>query len=94
MLEKEPKDSFLNYALALEYQKQGDLNKAIELIEKVIAHDENYLGAYLQLGQCYEECNQPAKALERYKKGCVIAKKQNNNKALSEINQAIFMLEE
>lgn len=45
MLMQEPEDSFLNYALALEYAKTANLKKAIELIENVLKRDENYLGA-------------------------------------------------
>ena len=94
LLEKEPLDSFLNYALGLEYHKQGNANLAIELIEKVIKGDQNYLGAYLQLGQLYEEVGKGDKALVTYQNGCIVAQKQNNHKTLSELNQAIFMLEE
>ena len=93
LLEREPHDSFLNYALALEYHKQGNANLAIELIEKVIKVDDNYLGAYFQLGQLYEETGKGDKALVTYQKGCIVAQKQNNHKTLSELNQAIFMLD-
>ena len=36
MLHKNPKDSFLNYAAALEYNKRGEDNKAVELLERII----------------------------------------------------------
>ncbi len=94
MLEKEPNDSFLNYALALEFHKQGDLQKATLLIQNVLSNDENYLGAYLQLGQLYEESGFPAKALQVYENGCAIAKQQNNRKTLGELNEAITLLED
>ena len=58
MLKNEPEDSFLNYALALEYAKVDDVKKAIELIEKLLLQNENYLGAYYQLGKYYEQIEQ------------------------------------
>ena len=94
LLEKEPRDSFLNYALALEYHKQGNSAPAIQLIEKVIAQDENYLGAYYQLGQLHEEAGNVAEALRVYQEGCRVAERQKNHKTLSELNQAIFLLED
>ncbi|MFL5764932.1 MAG: tetratricopeptide repeat protein [Bacteroidia bacterium] len=94
MLREEPDDSFLNYALALEYGKSGDIKKAIELIENVLQRDANYLGAYYQLGKYYEAVRQNENALLTYKKGAVIAQAQNNKKALGELNEALWMLED
>ena len=94
MLKTEPEDSFLNYALALEYAKSNDLLKAIELIENVLTKDENYLGAYYQLGKYYELINATEKAIATYTKGVTIAKKQNNRKAQGELSEALMMLEE
>ncbi len=94
MLLDEPNDSFLNYALALEYAKENDFPKAINIIEKVIQHDENYLGAYYQLGKLYEQQNLSEKATGIYQKGIVIAKAQNNKKAQGELNEALWMLED
>lgn len=94
MLKDEPHDSFLTYALALEYVKMKELNKAIEIIERLLNRDENYLGAYYQLGKLYEETAQTDKAIATYTKGIMIAGKQNNKKTLSELQQAIFLIEE
>lgn len=94
LLEKEPDDSFLNYALAIEYQNQGNTLQAIGMVEKIIEVNPNYLGAYLQLGQWYESINKAEKAIATYQKGCVVAQKQQNKKTLSELNQAIFLLED
>ena len=63
MLKSEPADSFLNYALALEYAKINDVRKAIELLEALLAREENYLGAYYQLGKYYEQLEQKNKAV-------------------------------
>lgn len=94
MLKSEPNDSFLNYALALEYAKENDVNKAIELIENLLLKDENYLGAYYQLGKYYEQIQNLPKATSTYNKGVIIAQKTKNNKAVGELNEALWMLED
>lgn len=94
MLKNEPTDSFLNYALALEYAKNNDVKKAVELIEAVLIRDENYLGAYYQLGKYYEEIGEKQNAITTYNKGVLIARQQKNNKALGELNEALLILED
>ncbi len=93
LLENEPNDSFLNYALALEFHKQGDTVLAIQKIEMLLQSDESYLGAYLQLGQLYEQMDEPEKAKSIYQKGCVLANVQKNRKAYNELQQSIELLE-
>jgi tetratricopeptide (TPR) repeat protein len=94
MLESEPNDSFLNYALALEYAKANEIKLAIETLEQFIKRDENYLAAYYQLGKYYELINDIRKAIEVYQKGILIAKTQKNTKTLGELNEALMMLED
>jgi tetratricopeptide (TPR) repeat protein len=94
MLKEDPTDAFLNYGLALEFAKLGNIDTAIDAIEGIIARDENYLGAYYQLGKFYEQSLQPEKAITTYQKGIEIAKKQNNRKAIAELNEALLMLED
>ena len=50
MLETNPEDSFLKYAAALEYEKEGDRKSAIAIIEDLLSKDANYLGGYYKLG--------------------------------------------
>lgn len=94
MLQKEPLDPFLNYAIALEHAKAGSVAKAISIIEEIIARDENYLGAYYQLGKYYEETGQKEKAISAYRKGIAIAKKQDNRKTLGELSTALMLLDD
>ena len=41
-----PSDTFTCFALAKEHEKSGDLERAVQLFEKLLVIDENYLGAY------------------------------------------------
>lgn len=94
MLELEPHDNFLNHALGVEYAAAGNFNEAVSVFEQLLARDENYLASYYQLGQALEKISNNEKAIEVYKKGLVIAKKQNNSKAMNELNEALWMLED
>lgn len=94
MLKDEPNDSFLNYALAIEYAKADDIKKAIELIEALLKNDENYLGAYYQLGKYYEQIHQPETASAVYTKGIGIARSQKNKKTEGELSEALWMLQD
>lgn len=94
LLEQEPHDPFLNYGLALEHAKLGDKAKAIAIIETLLAKNPDYLGAYYQLGQLYEQVEQPEKALAIYKTGAALAQRLGNKKTLGELNEALWMLED
>lgn len=94
MLREEPLDPFLNYAIALEYAKIGEVQKGISIIEEILQRDEDYLGAYYQLGKLYEESGHAEKAIVVYQKGMEIAKKQKNNKTYGELNTALMLLDD
>jgi len=94
MLRQNPEDSFLHYAVALEFKKHGDLKKAIEMLEELSEKHPDYLASYYQLGKMQEENAQPKKAINTYKKGIELAKTQNDRKALGELNEALMLLEE
>jgi tetratricopeptide (TPR) repeat protein len=94
MLKKEPLDPFLNYAIALEKANAGDVQEAISIIEGILQRDENYLGAYYQLGKYYESTAQKEKAISIYRRGMEIAKKQDNRKTLGELNTALMLLDD
>lgn len=94
MLKEDPKDSFVRYAVALEYASAGNQEEAITRIESLIGDEPDYLGAYYKLGQLYEAEGDAGKALDVYKRGAEVAKKQNNQKTLGELNTAIVLLEE
>ncbi|MCE3281147.1 MAG: tetratricopeptide repeat protein [Bacteroidetes bacterium] len=94
MLKSEPNDPFLNYALAVELAKLGQIDTSIDKLEALISGNPDYLGSYYMLGKIYEQALQPEKAIETYKKGIEIAKKLNDKKTLGELNEALLMLED
>ena len=64
-----PNDSFLQHALALEYVKQGDYTRAIDLFRTVLARDPNYIGSYYHLGAALEAAGNRQEALAVYQTG-------------------------
>jgi len=94
MLLKEPNDVFLNYALAMEYLANNDLEPAEAQLQKTLSIDPAYLPCFYQLGQIWEKMGDNDKALSFYKQGLALAKLQDNRKAQGEISEAIWMLED
>jgi Tfp pilus assembly protein PilF len=91
-LEKEPKDSFLKYALATEYLGMGDDQTALSYFTDLIETDPNYVGTYYHLGKLYERLAEKEKAEKIYKDGIIISKKASNLHAASELQQALNSL--
>jgi len=79
-LKENNNDSFLKYALALEYVRVEENNTARDCFLKLIKDDENYVASYYQLGKLYESLNDLENAIEIYKKGIKIAQKSEHKK--------------
>jgi tetratricopeptide (TPR) repeat protein len=91
-LKEDSNDSFLTYALALEYVRVEKNDAARDCFLKLIKDDENYIASYYQLGKLYESLNDGDNAKEIYKKGIEIAQKSKNKKTLLELQEAYNML--
>lgn len=94
LLKEDPTDSFLQYGIALEYAKMGNVNEAIQRIEKLLSEKPDYLGAYYQLGQYYEVVKKNNEAMAIYGKGMELAKKVGNMKTMNELREALQQLED
>jgi len=94
MLKTDPKDSFLTYALALEYEKEGKTKDSIRIIEELMVEDPDYIGAYYKLGQLYEGQDNLDKARSIYHTGIKLADQQKDNKAKGELEEALWLIEE
>lgn len=94
MLDRAPKDAFLLYAVALEHKKAGDLNQAIEFLNKVVQVDPAYCYAYHQRGLAYESLGDLEAARRSYREGIDAATKKGDAHARSEIEGALSMIGE
>jgi len=92
MLESDPDDPFLNYALGQEFLSSGERADAITQFESVIERFPNYHAAHFQLGQVFAEDGETTKATEVVKAGIVAATEAGDQHAVSEMTGFLEML--
>ena len=93
MLEDEPDDLFLNYAVGVELISAANFLEAESRFKKVIGLDADYIPAYYQMGKMLETQTKKTEALAFYKTGMEIARRQKH-KSVHEFEEAIFLLED
>jgi len=92
-LEKEkPNDSFVKFAIGLEYISTGDLEQAKSYLEQLRQTAPEYTATYLHLGKLYEQLEEPDKAGKCYEQGIAITKAKNEQKNWRELNEALTNL--
>lgn len=87
-LKTNPTDSFLQHALALEYIKLGDDEKARSLFEALLNREPGYIGSYYHLAKLLERNDKTEEAIKVYEKGMEEAKKAGDIHALGELRGA------
>lgn len=87
-LEQNPDDSFVKYALAMEYIKLGDDATALSFFISVLEKDPDYTGTYYHLGKLYLRMKNRTLAEETYREGMkrTYGKEQH---AYAELQQAL-----
>lgn len=84
-LAESPKDSFLTFALAKEYEKRGDKEAALAQYLTLTTNDPSYVGTYYHLGKLYEQLEKFPAAFQTYKDGMQIARAVGDQHAFSEL---------
>jgi tetratricopeptide (TPR) repeat protein len=87
-LKNEPNDEFLQYALATEYLRLNETDKALYYYEKLVAEHPGYSGTYYHLGKLYETLNRKDEALTTYQQGMQVTREKRDNHAYSELQSA------
>ena len=88
-IQNEPNDEFLKYALATEYLRLNNTEKALSYYEDLVNNHPGYTGTYYHLGKLYEALNRKQDAINIYEKGMQITKEKRDNHAFSEL-QAVY----
>jgi len=88
-LKDNPNDSFLRYALALEYIKLGQNDEAVREFEAVRNTDPEYVATYYQLGQLYQKLGQKHDAEKTFRTGITVATKAGDEHTRSELEAAL-----
>lgn len=89
MLRQSPGDSFLRHALALEQEKSGADDQAIETFQALLNDDPEYVGSYYQLGRLLEKTGAAQAAINWYEKGLEKARAQGEQRAYNELRSAL-----
>ena len=84
-IKNEPNDEFLKYALATEYLRLNDAEKALLYYEDLVTNHPQYSGTYYHLGKLYEALNRKDDAIKTYEKGMEITKAKRDNHAFNEL---------
>lgn len=87
-LGRQPEDTFLMHALALEYVKQDDLPMAKEWFERVLATDPGYTGTYYHLAKLLETMGKKDEAIGVYERGMAACTAAGDQHAYRELQAA------
>jgi tetratricopeptide (TPR) repeat protein len=89
-LEQErPSEPFIQFAIALEYQRLGLGSEAAARYQWLLDNAPDYTGTYYHFGKLYEQSGQFDKATETYQKGIEIAQNEKAANDLRELQQAL-----
>lgn len=94
MLEEDPKDVFLHYALGMEFLGEMKYQEALEKFQYCIELDETYVGAYYQLAVIFTELDIVDVAKKYIEKGMYFATQKNDRKAVGELRQLLDNLDD
>ena len=88
-LSKNPDDSFIQHALALEYVKLGQDVEARRLFENLLEKDAQYIGSYYHLARLLERTEEREAAIRFYEKGMEMAKAAGDQHSFNELRSAL-----
>lgn len=91
-LKNNTNDSFIKFAIALEYIKKNDDRKALEYFSDILNNDPDYVGTYYHLGKLYERLGEKENAIKSYEAGMNVTKEKNEQHAFSELQEALNQL--
>jgi tetratricopeptide (TPR) repeat protein len=94
LLEREPGDPFLRYALAMEHKKVGKHQLALEWFDKTLEADASYCYAHYQIGQVHELLEDPDAAKAAYTRGIKAANQHGDSHAAGEMQVALDLLDD
>ena len=93
MLARTPEDTFLLYALAMEYKKAEDFPAAVRYFGEVIRRDPGYCVAYHQAALAHEAAGDIGAAKRTFLEGIAAATRKGDQHAKDEMEAALAMLE-
>ncbi len=92
MLEQEPGDQFLRYGLAMEWQKEGDHERCLTLLNELMAEPSPMVAAFHMAGQHLTRLKRFAEARAVLQAGIDQARLQGDQHAASEMSEYLARL--
>jgi len=92
MLEGEPNDAFLHFALAMEYAKQGLGAEAVTEFKKVKQINPQYMPAYFQQGNALIALGAIEAAKQVLAQGITVAQQVGDRHAATQMGEALALL--
>lgn len=94
MVEQQPGDTFLRYAIALEYRSMGDFTRAISALRELRSLFPQYLPTYYPLTELLRDTGETEAATEVCEAGIRVAEDQQERKTAGELNSLLLNLED
>jgi len=92
ILTQNPNDTFARYGLAMEYSKQGDLDRAMAEFSILLKGDPNYTPGYFMAAQTLVRADRAAEAKTMLTDGIASARRAGNLHAQSEMESMLAEL--
>ena len=92
LVERNPKDSFALYGLAMEYAQREEYEKAIEQFRTLSEVNPNYSYAYFHAGRVLAKMGRIEEARQWYEKGIEVTSRSGDLHAKGEIEAALAEL--
>lgn len=92
MLDAEPNDAFLRYALAMELAKQGQHAASLGQFDELLRRHATYVPGYFMKGRTLEQAGEPERAKAVYRQGIEVARQTGDLHAAGEMTAALEAL--
>ena len=89
LLEKNPSDSRILFALALEYEKQGRWLDAVTDLQRYLAVAEDQGNAWGRLGHALRQLGRDEEARDAYRRGIDAARRHGHPSMAAEFEQVL-----
>ena len=87
MLADDPGDQFLRYALAREYEKEGQHERSLEFLRGLMADDPPHVPSFFMAGQHLTKQDRVEEARTVLREGIEHARQQGNSHAAGEMSE-------
>lgn len=92
LLQESPQDPFLRYGLAIEWAKEGDIERGLAGLRELMQETPPYVPAFFRAGQQYCELERIEEARSALRDGIEAARAQGNHHAAGEMSELLASL--